>query len=65
MFHLFCPRLKSCSFFAQIYIFATLVLELAMHYRVIFQHGCFISQEIVSCHVLAHISCDKSKTVPE
>ena len=40
--------------------------ELAMHYRVIMAvFGCFESRERLGCYVLAHISRDKSKTVPE
>ena len=40
--------------------------ELAMHYRVIFKYSCcFVSGEILCCHVLVQIFHDKSKTGPE
>ena len=40
--------------------------ELAMHYRMIFKYSyCFVSGEILGCHVLVQISHDKSKTGPE
>ena len=39
--------------------------ELAMHYRVIFKYGCFLSRARLCYHVLDHISHDKSKREPK
>ena len=42
--------------------------ELAMHYRAIFNSGCFgcfVSKERLCSRVLVYISCNKSKTWPE